>query len=89
MHLGLGKSAQVDSIVVRWPDNHVQTLKSIQVDQTVVLKQSTATENDHREPEPEKLLIEDEQGPFVHHENKFIAFSVERLIHPMLSTRRP
>lgn len=89
MHLGLGNAAQIDSILVRWPDNTVETLKSVKVDQTITLKQSTAVRVEHTEPHPEKLLIESEQPPFVHRENKFIAFSVERLTPHMLSTQGP
>ena len=89
MHLGLGNSDHIDSIMIRWPGGNMQLLKSVNVDQTIVVQQSSAGMRHDSEEHREKLLKEGEDIPFVHHENEFIAFSVERLIPHMLTTQGP
>ena len=89
MHLGLGNSANIDSMRIHWPDGNIQVLKSIDVDQMIVVQQSSADVIQSNEVQEEKLVKESEGIPFVHDENEFIAFSVERLIPHMLSTQGP
>jgi hypothetical protein len=87
--IGLGQSPKVDSLIIRWPDQKAQTLRSIEVNQTLVLQQSSASANVRREPIAVTLLSEEPDLPFSHRENNFIAFSTERLIPHMLSTQGP
>ena len=39
IHFGLGSKTKVDSIEIRWPSGSVDTLKNIEVDQTVTIKE--------------------------------------------------
>ncbi|HEY5917965.1 MAG TPA: VCBS repeat-containing protein [Chryseolinea sp.] len=89
MHIGLGEEDHIDSLVIRWPDQTTQILKPDQVDQTIVVQQSAASMTGRTEVKPEVLLKESEDVAFVHDENDFVAFNVERLIPHMLSTQGP
>jgi len=89
IHVGLGQSTKVDSLIIRWPDQKVQTLRSLGVDQTLVLQQSSANSDVKRDPIKVTLFSEERDVPSSHHENNFIAFSSERLIPHMLSTQGP
>lgn len=42
LHFGLGARTQVQRVVVTWPDGMVQTLKNMEVDQRLVLRQGEA-----------------------------------------------
>ncbi|WP_090170457.1 VCBS repeat-containing protein [Neolewinella agarilytica] len=52
LHFGLGDAAQVQSLLVRWPDGAVQRLKNIEANQDIVLRRSEAMDR------PEKKSIE-------------------------------
>lgn len=43
LHFGLGNTAQVDKLVVRWPDGKTQTLTNVAANQRLVLKQTDAS----------------------------------------------
>ncbi len=89
IHIGLGASGKIDSLIVRWPDQKVQSLDSVAINQTLVLQQSNANSEVKRPPKKTTLLSEGPGVPFAHREDKFIAFSSERLIPHMLSTQGP
>ena len=42
LHVGLGRSTQVDSLVVIWPDHRYQVLTGVAADQTLTLSQENA-----------------------------------------------
>ncbi len=90
-HVGLGKYEKIDSVVVRWPNNKTQSMKSVKSNQVLVFRQDQAngeSPNDKRKLNT-TLLVERTTVNYKHRENTFIAFSIERLIPHMLSTQGP
>lgn len=45
LHLGLGKTARMDSLSVEWPGGKTQMLYDVQVNQTLSLSEANATQN--------------------------------------------
>ncbi|WP_176955901.1 CRTAC1 family protein [Catalinimonas alkaloidigena] len=43
LHVGLGSAAQVDSLVITWPDGAQQTLRAVAANQTLMLHHAEAT----------------------------------------------
>jgi len=43
LHFGLGKSQQIDSLIVVWPDRRFQVLTNVPVNRTLVVSQADAT----------------------------------------------
>lgn len=91
MHVGLGRISELDSVSIIWPGGKFQTLKSVQPNQTITIKQSDASANwDYTKPDKlTTLFSEIENIQFEHQENEFIPFNAERLIPHMLSTQGP
>lgn len=92
LHIGLGNLNSVDSISIYWPGNKSQTLKSIRTNQIITIKHSDAITQYRKEGKDtmyDLLLTQQEDIPFKHRENSFIAFTVERLIPHMVSTQGP
>lgn len=90
MHIGLG-NLKLDSVVVRWPGNKVQTLKDVAPNQTLTVKRSDAVDIQAQQNvfSTPSLLQDGGDLSFKHDENVFTAFNVERLIPHMLSTQGP
>ncbi len=95
LNFGLGKTEQIDSMIVQWPGGKISLLKKIKPNQTVIVKQSEAVMNT-----PEKIAaqpvpfvfknIAGNQGiDFIHKENDCNDFNRERLMYHMLSTSGP
>jgi len=40
LHFGLGKSTKIDSLTVRWPDGHLQTLTDVKANQHLLITQT-------------------------------------------------
>lgn len=82
IHFGLGQSAQVDKLTVRWPDGKFQVLTNVPVNQRIVLKYADASgyvaslnvpQNKPQQP----LFAETSSGSgaaFKHTENAFVDF---------------
>ncbi|HVM87255.1 MAG TPA: VCBS repeat-containing protein [Puia sp.] len=49
LDFGLGKIRTIDSMIVIWPDNHLQVFRNLTVNKTIIVKQANAEEklNDH------------------------------------------
>jgi hypothetical protein len=88
VHIGLGSAAKADSVVVVWPDFTRQRLDNVPAGHVTINQEDANTTWTQRE-HFETLLTVSEIIPFRHRENNFNAFSVERLIPHMLSTRGP
>ncbi|WP_116127219.1 VCBS repeat-containing protein [Lewinella sp. IMCC34183] len=82
---GLGEAEQVDELRITWPDQTVTVLTDVAVDQTLTVTQEEATTS----PPPPSVAAAAPEfeaiGPargidFVHRENDFIDFKVQRLI---------
>ena len=39
LHFGLGKSAVIDEVIIRWPSGKIQSLKNLSVNQIVKMKE--------------------------------------------------
>jgi hypothetical protein len=94
MHVGLGPTANIDSVSVHWTGGKIQLVRSVKVNQTIIVKEQDAQltpviEKRHA-PDVTPLLLSVEQNIlFKHKENDFVAFSSERLIPHMISTQGP
>ena len=90
--IGLGQRAQVDSLIVVWPDHRFQVLQNIQVNQTIELQQLDAAGKYDFSASAKPIFIEMDSTlvpDFVHKENRFIEFNREVLIPHMSSTEGP
>jgi len=94
LHVGLGVTSVVDSLIVIWPDRRYQVLRDVSVDRTIELWQDSAggryvySHETNRRP-----LFEDVTSQiaidFKHDENTFFDYNREPLIPHMLSTEGP
>ena len=93
IHIGLGNVDRLDSLSIIWPNGKYQTLRSVKANQTLRVNEKdapatysyqAATRIDHP-----LLSVSKNQIPFVHKENDFNAFNVERLTPHMVSTQGP
>ena len=91
LNFGLGKMTSIDSVWVVWNDNKKQLLKNVKTNQTIIFKQSEATEmwtlNNilHKKYFSETPAAID----FIHIENDFNDFSVQGLLPNYLSRSGP
>ncbi|HEX6135866.1 MAG TPA: VCBS repeat-containing protein [Longimicrobiales bacterium] len=89
---GLGAAAQVDSLVVEWPDGRIGVQQNVPVDQRVVVRQRQSVARAAPEPAPEPLLADVTSRvrlDFAHRENAFVDFDRERLMPKLMSTEGP
>ncbi len=56
VHFGLGHRASVDSLLVRWPDGRLQTLRDVAANQRLVVRQEEAGAVDQAPPAPPPLF---------------------------------
>lgn len=77
LHIGLGKSSLIDSLIVTWPNQKVQNIFRVKVDTSLLLKQSDANDlaNIHTKPFEDKGIGLD----FVHQETPFFDYYNRRL----------
>ena len=93
IHFGYGKIASIDSLVVIWPDKTFQTVKNVKTNQTLTIKANKDRKLfDYKKLHPSVMPIfkKSETGlgiDFVHQENDFIDFLVQKLIHYQRSDR--
>ncbi len=86
IHFGYGKITSIDSLVVIWPDKTFQTIKNVKTNQTLTIKANTDRKLfDYKKLHPSVMPIfkKSETGlgiDFVHQENDFIDFLVQKLI---------
>ena len=91
LNFGLGKKSIVDSLVVIWPNDKMQTLKNVKANQTISVNikdatatwvyDSTATASKHFTPQP--------AFNFTHTENQFNDFTIQPLLINYLSRQGP
>ena len=93
LDFGLGASATVDSLHVRWPDGRVSDLRAVAVDRLVTLSQDSARVAPPATAPRAPTLLADVTSStpldFAHHENDFVDFERETLIPKLLSTEGP
>jgi enediyne biosynthesis protein E4 len=54
LHFGLGSRRKVDSIEIRWPSGMVETIKNIEIDQVITIKEAAGTGSEHSKKTPMK-----------------------------------
>jgi hypothetical protein len=92
--LGLGDVQQVDSLIIVWPDGRMTRDFNISANQSLLYKQTDATEDFDFSGLNERHLIFNEITSkvlceFIHKENKFVDFKRDRLIYHMISSEGP
>jgi len=84
LHIGLGRAAQLDSLVITWPDNRQQTLRHLRADSVYTLRQASATARPApRVPQQAPWLtdVTDQLGVgYRHQETFFNDYSFQRLL---------
>lgn len=93
MIIGLGPDSEMDSIIVNWPGGRQQKLGYLDPNQTHILKYQEAKEiKGPTDVLPKIPLLQnftDSGIDFVHTENNFNEFDIEKMIFQMLSTEGP
>jgi hypothetical protein len=92
MTVGLGTYEKIDSLRIIWPNSKTQLLTTVPINETLLLKQTEATET--QKPlqylNPKKLLIEITKNKLDKHiENNYSDFDYEGLITKMISQEGP
>ncbi|WP_411029827.1 VCBS repeat-containing protein [Spongiimicrobium sp. 3-5] len=90
---GLGESTQIESLKVTWPNNKVQVLQNVAVNQTLVLKQAEAKfKEQETQLTGQTYFIDATQDSLInykHTENQFVDFKKQQLLPHKLSTQGP
>ncbi|MDX2285556.1 MAG: VCBS repeat-containing protein [Bacteroidia bacterium] len=93
VHIGLGAAAQVDSVRIRWPDGHEEVQYALPADQVASLSWADAQPVPAPAPQPRQTRwteITGSQGlDFLHEEDDFIDFNVQRSLPHKLSQYGP
>ncbi len=88
LEFGVGAHANIDSLVVIWPDDRMQVLRNIPVGHEVVLDWKNAT--GQWIPEKQETWFKETEAPaFAHKENEFNDFSIQPLMPGYLSRQGP
>lgn len=94
LNFGIDTSRKIDSLVIRWPNMKMQTLRNVNADTTLILHQTDAITSLDTPSKPSQVLFQNitatvVSGDILHKEDFFIDFDHERLIPKMLSTEGP
>lgn len=92
MVFGLGQNGQVDSLQVIWPDDQMQVLKSVQVDQVLTLDYAKATGKfTFKQPVGNSLFtdITSKSLNYTHQESLFNDWDRDVLLKQKFSTQGP
>jgi hypothetical protein len=95
LHFGLGDAANIDSILIVWPNQKYQLLKNVMVVKQLLAEQKNAANYFNYESfftKPKQLLQDITKQincSWKHEENNFIDFNTQYLIPHLESTRGP
>lgn len=92
LHFGLGAHTSVDSLLLRWPDGRTQTLRKPDINQTLLVKHVDAQRLPPASLPQQSLWIASPDAAgldYVHQENRFTDFNLEKLLPHKLSTEGP
>jgi hypothetical protein len=95
-NLGLGPLTVVDSLIVEWPDDRITLLTNVKTDQILNLYQKDGVKMSAHLPDPvvsENACFKDICGEnrmdFIHVEDDFNDFEVDKILYHMMSTEGP
>jgi hypothetical protein len=94
-HFGLGQTGEVDSLVIKWPDNKMQVIRNVTADQNIVADHKNASlQYSWDQPKYAKAAlfenITDSVNIYYRHPEKdFIDFNIQRLMPHKLSEYGP
>jgi enediyne biosynthesis protein E4 len=90
LHFGLGKETNIDSVLVIWPDNYYEKIKSLKANQAITLKQINAKTKWNYSPANHKKILQLVKVlDYKHVENSYSDFESERLVPHSLSSQGP
>jgi enediyne biosynthesis protein E4 len=87
--MGLGKLAEVDSLVISWPDQKIQVLKNVKANQVLTIQNNDAKKIAKPVEKERPYLVKVVTDSIAHEENLFNDFDRDRLQYHMLSTQGP
>ena len=91
LNFGIGRNNKIDSVMVIWPDDHMQKIEKLKADQQLTLDWGNA----HFIWKYDSVSVSNPyftasgSPDFVHHENEFNDFSVQSLMPNFLSRQGP
>jgi hypothetical protein len=90
---GLGDKPQIDSLVVIWPDDKMQTLRQPKTNQMLTLRWADATQLWKPAPTGQNLIFRDNTAAsglaYLHKESPFVDYNRDALLKQQLSTQGP
>jgi hypothetical protein len=89
MVMGVGNLSKVDCVTVTWPDQRVQIMLDVQVNQLLTAASENAHLVAHQEHPTKALLRRVVIDSIMHVENQYNDFARDRLQYHMLSTQGP
>jgi hypothetical protein len=95
IHFGYGKTSQVDSIQIIWPDKTYQTIKNVKTNQTLTIQSAKNRKSfNYAKLHPGvvpifKKSVTNLGIDFIHQENDFVDFTAQKLIPYQRSDRGP
>jgi enediyne biosynthesis protein E4 len=94
LHFGLGKTAKIDSVLVRWPDLSEEIIKNVPVDTTITLDIANSSKPIHiiTQDDVSEKIFSPALVPgleFKHIEDRWVDFYREQLIPHSLSAEGP
>ncbi|MGV3684789.1 MAG: VCBS repeat-containing protein [Daejeonella sp.] len=90
LNFGLGKNTLIDSILIVWPNDQTQKLRSVKVNQTVTLDVKNSGQGDKFLPAPSDTYFTNTNSiNHTHTENHFNDFTVQTLLPNYLSRQGP
>lgn len=89
LHIGLGKTEKLDSVIVRWPSGRVQHVQATVDKRLEIVESGTSLPFDAHEGLSPMFTNKSDVIRFVHHENSFVDFNTQPLLPRMYSTMGP
>ena len=93
VHFGLGKHQQIDSVIIRWPDDQFSKIIAPELNQLLILKEKDQVKQKRIDEKLEETLFQeiDEKSilEYLHQESNFIDFNRNRLAFEMISAEGP
>ena len=94
LHFGTGKHAQIDSLLVQWPDGRIQRMGKISADQVITLNHRDAIMAEPPKKAAPPTLVQPVDPTsmgitYVHQENDFIDFNLQKTLPHKFSQYGP